>query len=214
VINRKRNMPYRPTPKTRARRAAQIDSLLKTAVAIVAADGFQGLTISRLAQQAGIATGTVYKYFDSKAHLCSAVFRRATEKEVEQVRAASFPPLPALCSQRLISAVTLFAERAIAGGRLAYALIAEPMDPMVERERLIYRKAYADIFERLIDEGIDGGEFPAQCANISAAALVGILSEALVAPLGRGMSEGDHNLLIDPIRQFCLRAVAGGMSGP
>lgn len=202
-------MPYRPTAKTKARRAAQFDALLKTALAIVAREGFQALTINRLAREAGIATGTVYKYFDSKAHLSSDVFRLATEKEVEKVRVASFPEQPASCQQRLMNAVTTFSERAISGGRLAYALIAEPVDPMVEQERLIYRKAYADIFERLIEEAMAKKEFPEQTASVSAAALVGVLAEVLVAPLGRGMPITDYNQLIEPIRQFCLRAVTG-----
>jgi len=201
-------MSYRPTAKTRARQKAQHESLLKTAVSIVARDGFCGLTISRLAREAGIATGTVYKYFDSKAHLCAEVFRRATEREVEIVRATSFPENAVSCRQRLTDAVTIFAERAILGGRLAYALIAEPVDPAVEQERLIYRKAYADIFEQLIKEGIKTKEFPGQSPQVSAAALVGILAEVLVAPLGRNEGIKDHKQLISPIRQFCLRAIA------
>ncbi len=201
-------MSYRPTAKTRARQKAQHESLLKTAVSIVARDGFHGLTISRLARETGIATGTVYKYFDSKAHLCAEVFRRATEREVEMVRTASFPAQPAPCRQRLTDAVTIFAERAILGGRLAYALIAEPVAPAVEQERLIYRKAYAGIFEQLIEEGVETNEFPDQSPSVSAAALVGILAEVLVAPLGRGDAATDQSLLIDPIRKFCLRAIA------
>ncbi|NOZ65881.1 MAG: TetR/AcrR family transcriptional regulator [Alphaproteobacteria bacterium] len=201
-------MSYRPTAKTRARQKAQHESLLKTAVSIVARDGFHGLTISRLARETGIATGTVYKYFDSKAHLCAEVFRRATEREVDMVRAASFPDQPAPCRQRLTDAVTIFAERAILGGRLAYALIAEPVAPAVEQERLIYRKAYAGIFEQLIEEGVETNEFPDQSPSVSAAALVGILAEVLVAPLGRGDAATDQSLLIDPIRKFCLRAIA------
>ncbi len=201
-------MSYRPTAKTRARQKAQHESLLKTAVSIVARDGFHGLTISRLARETGIATGTVYKYFDSKAHLCAEVFRRATEREVDMVRAASFPEQPAPCRQRLTDAVTIFAERAILGGRLAYALIAEPVAPAVEQERLIYRKAYAGIFEQLIEEGVETNEFPGQSPSVSAAALVGILAEVLVAPLGRGDAVTDQSLLIDPIRKFCLRAIA------
>ncbi len=202
-------MPYRPTAKTQARRTERRDAQLKTALAIVAREGFQALTINRLAKEAGIATGTVYKYFESKAHLCSEVFRLATEKEVEKVRAASFPKQPAHSQQRLANAVTIFAERAILGGRLAYALIAEPVNPMVEQERLIYRKAYADIFEQLIEEAVTKKEFPPQTAHVSAAALVGILSEALVAPLARGIPITDHNNLVKAIKQFCLRAVAG-----
>jgi len=202
-------MSYRPTAKTEAHRAAQHESLLKAATAIVAAGGFQALTISQLAKTAGVATGTVYKYFTSKARLCSEVFKLATEKEVNKVRDASFPALVAPCRDRMLDAVTTFAERAILSGRLAYALIAEPVDPAVEAERLIYRKAYADIYQRLIEEGIAKGEFPPQTASVSAAALVGGLAEALVVPLGQGLPTAEQPGLIKAIKQFCLRAIGG-----
>ena len=60
------------------------------------AKGFQGPTIHELASRAGVATGTVYKYFSSKSELCAAVFRRATDIEVSKVRAKTFPSQPPL----------------------------------------------------------------------------------------------------------------------
>ena len=143
-------MSYRPTKKTEARKKSQHSLLLTSALNLVAIRGFQSLTIAAVAEEACVATGTVYKYFESKAALCAEVFRLGTEKEVYQVECAAFPETNKNCEQRLADAIAIFAERAIAGHRLAYALIAEPVDPMVEIERLIYRQSYADIFETLI----------------------------------------------------------------
>ena len=70
-------MPYRPTEKTEARKKAQHKLLLTTALQIVAKQGFQNLTIAFLAEQAQVAIGTVYKYFESKAELCAGAFRLA-----------------------------------------------------------------------------------------------------------------------------------------
>ena len=216
-------MAYRPTEKTKAHRIAQHDSMMKAATAIVADAGFQGLTISALAKSADIATGTVYKYFDSKAQLCAEVFKRATEKEVEHVRAAALDDGQRPCRQRLIQAIQVFSERALRGDRLAYALIAEPVDPTVEAERLIYRQAYASIYADLVAEGVLKKEFPEQNVEITATALVGVISETLIAPLGRraGVEETEasakppqHSIentqtLLNDIQQFCLRAVTG-----
>ncbi|MGH1373939.1 MAG: TetR/AcrR family transcriptional regulator [Cellvibrionaceae bacterium] len=218
-------MAYRPTEKTKAHRAAQHDSLMSAAIAIVAESGFQGLTISALAQKAEIATGTVYKYFESKAHLCAEVFKQATEKEVEQVRIAALDDNQRPCRQRLIQAIQVFSERALRGDRLAYALIAEPVDPAVEAERLVYRQAYASIYADLVREGIRKKEFPEQNVEITATALVGVIAETIIAPLGRRAgieeaspresgiqiqdpSKASEQLLCD-IQQFCLRAVTG-----
>ncbi len=212
-------MAYRPTEKTEAHRSAQRQLLLQAALAVVSRHGFQGLTITAVAQQANLATGTVYKYFESKAVLCADVFRLATEREVDKVQQAAFPKLTAgetavPCRQRLINAIVIFAQRAIQARRLAYALIAEPVDPMVESERLVYRQAYADIYGRLIQEGIEKKEFPQQNARLAAAALVGVVAETLISPLGRNQASGQvqeypAEALISDLKQFCLRAITG-----
>jgi AcrR family transcriptional regulator len=204
-------MPYRPTEKTEARKKAQHRLLLTTALEIVAKDGFQNLTIACLAEQAQVAIGTVYKYFESKALLCAEVFRLATEKEVARVQQAAFPEaqFPS-CEQRLADAINTFSERALLGHNLAYALIAEPVEEMVQVERLKYREAYADIFEALINEGIQKKEFCQQDARVSAAALVGTLAETLLGSIvldRKAIKQINQQEVIQEIRNFCLRAV-------
>lgn len=211
-------MPYRPTLKTIARKAEIRQRLLDCAIQIVARDGFAALTVGAVAESAGIATGAVYKHYDSKAQLCAEVFRIATEKEVALVQhSATQIGAP---SKRLLDAIAVFAHRAIRGRRLAYALIAEPVDPAVDAERLRYRRAYADIFQELVEEGMACGEFPSQSASVSAAALVGVIAEALVGPLAGARPEAadgtgadvpdeiDNAQLVRSIQAFCLRAVA------
>ena len=204
-------MAYRPTEKTEAHKRARNQSLLDAAISVVARGGFQALTISAVADEANVATGTVYKYFESKAHLCTEVFRAGSGREVEQVQAAAFPKeRNQTCLDRLNHAITIFAQRALAGHRLAYALIAEPVDPMVEAERLKYRHAYAGIFSSLIEEGIETHEFAEQDPALVAAAIVGALAETLVGPLGIGgpaSGKFDERALIDGITTFCLKAV-------
>ncbi len=203
-------MAYRPTEKTEARKRAQRKLLLDTAIKLVARGGFQSLTIAALAEHANVATGTVYKYFENKADLCTEVFRLGSGREVDHVQWAAFPEQTLSCTERLSKAITRFAERAIAGHRLAYALIAEPVDPLVEAERLTYRHAYTAIFKTLIDEGIEAKEFAAQDSNISGAAIVGALAETLVGPLAHGApatAQFDKTHLIESMVDFCLSAV-------
>lgn len=203
------DMAYRPTEKTEARKAEMRQRVLDASMQIVSAGGFGALTISGVAREAGIATGAVYKHFDSKAQLCAEVFRLATEKELAVVRENALAE--GSPSQRLLNAIEAFAARAIRGRRLAYALIAEPVDTLVDAERLRYRGAYADIFRKLVEDGVNARDFPAQTATVSAAALVGVISEALVGPLtwrDGGEPEIEKEELIRSIQAFCLRAVA------
>ena len=84
---------------------------------------------------------------------------------------------------RIDAAVETFARRALRGRRLAWALIAEPVDPAVEAERLVFRRAYRDAFADVIARESPRGELPEQDPATSAAALVGAIGEALVGPV-------------------------------
>ncbi len=53
-----------------------------------------------------------------------------------------------------------FAERALRNPRLAWALIAEPVDPLVDAERLAYRSRYAALIAEGLRAGIAAGELP------------------------------------------------------
>lgn len=201
-------MPYRATAKTEARRARIRQRILDAAEACLLDGGFSGLSISGVAADAGVATGTIYRHFSGKVELCTELFRAATRREVEHVRAASQGPgTPA---ERLQRCVRVFAGRAFRGRSRAYALIAEPLDPALEQERLVYRRAYADVFRALITEGVAGGDFPPMNPSIAATALVGVMAETLVGPLspsGETLEVEQQHRVIHEISRFCLRAV-------
>ncbi|WP_111656112.1 TetR/AcrR family transcriptional regulator [Isoalcanivorax indicus] len=195
-------MAYRETARVRERKAAQRERLLAAAEQLVREGGFAGLTIQALAERAGVGVGTVYRYFRAKEVLAAEVFRLATEREVAAVRKALAGDAPV--AVRLPRASRVFCLRALRAPRLAWALIAEPVDPAVDEARLIYRDTYSDVFAGLIDAGVVSGELPPQPARLVAAALVGAMAEALIGPLAA--DSGDH-ATIDAITDFCLRAV-------
>src|SRR5947208_6170032 len=174
-------MAYRATERTEAKRAEVRERIVGAALELVAAGGYREAQVAAVARRAGVATGTVYRHFPSKAHLLTEVFRVASQREVDAVGAATASEAPA--SRRIAAAVAVFARRALRGRRLAWALLAEPVDPAVEAERLVFRRAYADAFATAIADGVAAGDLPGQDADLTAAALVGAIGEALVGPL-------------------------------
>jgi hypothetical protein len=114
---------------------------------------------------------------------------------------------------RLADAVGVFALRALAVPRLAYAMMAEPAEPEVDAQRLVYHRAFADVFEALIEDGIRRGEFPTQQnARTAAACVMGALNQGLVGPLAPDVrpqkGDPDTATLVEAIVAFCLQAVA------
>jgi len=197
-------MPYRETAQVRARKDEVRAAILEAARQLVSEGGFRAAQMSAVAAGAGIATGTVYRYFPTQGELFAEIFRGNSQREVDAMAAASAGMGD--CAQRLARALHLFVERAMRNRRMAYALIAEPVDPQVEAERLKYRAAYARVLELLLQEGIATSEFAPQDAHLSAAALVGLLAETLLGPLVKSMpAAGDS--VADAIVSLCLRAV-------
>jgi AcrR family transcriptional regulator len=173
---------------------------------LIAEGGYQAAAMSAVAARAGVGVGSVYRQFPSKAELFADVFRRASARELEMVEAAITGTGGAL--RCLEAVVETFARRALAGRRLAWALIAEPVDPLVEAERLVFRRAYRDLLADVIAEGIATGELPDQEPELCAGALVGAIGEALVGPLAPLAGELDVDTLIAGLVGFCLRAVS------
>ena len=199
-------MPYRPTERTEARRAATRERIVVAALDQVAAGGYASAGVQAVAARAGVAVGTLYRHFPSKGDLFAEAFRRASQRELDVVVAVAADDGRS-ARERVAAAVEAFARRALAGPVLAYALLAEPVDPAVEAERLHFRRAYRDGIAALIREGIDRGELPAQDADLTAAALVGAIGEALVGPLSPAGEATDEEHLVAALTTFCLRSV-------
>ena len=199
-------MAYRPTARTEARRAEVRERIVRAARDLIAQGGYAEAPVAAVAERAGVATGTVYRYFPSKAELFAEVFRRASQREVDAMAEATLADgRPA--AERAATAAELWARRALRARRLAYSLLAEPVDPLVEAERLAFRRAYRGVIAALIADGVAAGELPRQDPEITAAALVGALGEALVGPLSPAGGEVDPDVLVAQLVSFWLRAL-------
>lgn len=207
-------MAYRETEKMRNRKVEARKRIFQCALQCVMEGGFRNAQITHVAQAAGVATGTIYRYFDSKEELFAEIFRSATQREVDKVAEALATEGNAVT--RLEAALRQFAERALRGPTMAWSLIAEPVDPKVEAERLLYRQAYARHFEQAIREGIEEGSIPPQEARQSSTCLVGAIAESLVGPLSPAQVESDkinspdkQQPLVDSIVCFCIQGLTG-----
>ena len=198
-------MPYRATERTEARKLATREAIVGAALAQVAAGGYASASVQAVAERGRVAVGTVYRHFPSKSELFAEVFRRAAERELDVVLEVSATDgRPA--AERIASAVEAFCRRALAGPVLAYALIAEPVDPAVESERLRLRIGYRDAFARVLEDGVAAGELRQHDTQTVAAALVGALAEALVGPLSARQA-GSKEALVATLIQFSQEAL-------
>ncbi|MGS2616175.1 TetR/AcrR family transcriptional regulator [Micromonospora sp. LZ34] len=195
-------MVYRSTERVKARLSASRERIITAALEIMAGAGYAGCSVAAVAERAGVATGTVYRHFPAKADLFAEVFRTASQREVDAVARAA--ALETTAAEQVSAVVETFSGRALKSPRLAYALLAEPVDPAVDAERLVFRRAYADLIAGYVAAGVASGELPPQDPELTATALVGALAEAMVGPLAAGVAGPDT---IPSLIRFIHRAL-------
>jgi AcrR family transcriptional regulator len=184
------------------------ERLLQAAQGLIEEGGYGAASVAAIAERAGVAAGTLYRHFESKQELFVEVFRSVCAREERAMRAASAELADRSAAQRLEAVLGTFAQRALRNPRLAWALIAEPVDPLVDAERLAYRERYAALIAEGLRAGIDAGELPDQNVELTAAALVGGCGEALVGPLSPlAGARPSSEETVAALRTFVRRAV-------
>ena len=168
--------------------------------------GYGSASVAAIAERAGVATGTLYRHFPSKADLFVELFRTIGDAELVAMQDAAATTCSA--AEELDAVIATFAGRALSRPRLAWALVYEPLDPPVDAERVRYRRSYAQLMARFVRERVEQGELPDQDPDTTAAALIGGIVEALVSPLSPvAGGNADPDAVIAALTAFCRRAV-------
>jgi AcrR family transcriptional regulator len=208
-----------PAARTAVRPAAvtRLESLERTRERILAAardavaeGGWQAAQVAPIAARAGVATGSVYRYFESKAALYREVLDVVSRREVEVLRRIADGEGSA--TRRLSDAIAAFIDRAMKARRLAHALIAEPCDPEIDAGRLYHRAAITKEFTRIVRDGIESGEFVDMDAGLGAACVFGAFCEALVARIApdAGSAVRSPQRSTAAIAKLCTRMLTRG----
>src|SRR6185295_1818425 len=164
-----RAMAYRRTENVVRRLNARHDAIVDAARDAAASGGMAAIQIAPVATRAGVAAGTVYRYFPGKIELVGALVESVAGREIEAVRrAADAAPGPL---SALAAAIATFGARALRQRKLAWAVIAEPVDTDTDAVRQRYRRYLAAEIETRIGAAIEGGHLPEQDAQLAALSL-------------------------------------------
>jgi AcrR family transcriptional regulator len=197
-------MPYRRTENVARRLAARRAAIIAAAREAASEGGMTAVQIAPVAQRAGIAAGTVYRYFPGKTDLVAALLAEISRREIAALRrAADVAPGPL---SALSAAVMTFAAHALRQRRLAFAAIAEPVEVELDDARMTFRKSLATEFASRIAAAVAAGHLPEQDAMLAAAALLGLLVEGLIGPLAPDTA-GRERAVMQSLTLIALRAL-------
>jgi AcrR family transcriptional regulator len=207
-------MAYQRTPYVESKRAEARDRFVEAGLTLLSQGGWRDVQMSAVAALAGLSTGALYLHFPSKTQLLLELYRAQAGKELAVTTAIAAQPGTA--RERLAAAIGSFAQRALNGGRLSYALVLEPTDNEVEQLRLQFHAEFIALFQKILDEGRAGGELRVADTRVAAACVFGSITESLLHPLGMAAQAArapgdarrgrkvDASALIGPLVDFCF----------
>ena len=197
-------MPYRRTENVVRRLAARRAAIVAAARDAASEGGMAAVQIAPVARRAGIAAGTVYRYFPGKTDLVAALVEEISADEIAALRgAADVAPGPL---SALSAAIMTFATRMLRHRRLLFAAMAEPIDGVLDATQRTLRQALVAEFSARIAAAVSGNHLPAQDPGLTATALVGLLIETLIGPLADDVA-GRERERVQSLTLIALRAL-------
>ncbi len=168
-------MPYRRTENVARRLAARHAAIIAAARERRAKAAWRRCRSRRWRERAGIAAGTVYRYFPGKTDLVAALLAEIAEREIGALRrAADAAPGPL---SALAAAVMTFAVRALRDRRLDLRGDRRAGRCRARRRAAGLSQSAGGEFAARIAAAAAGRHLPEQDAALAAAALVGLLIE-------------------------------------
>ncbi len=130
----------------------------KAAIKVMAREGFHNTKIQSIADEAGIANGTVYLYFKNKEAILDYIFMVEYEKRLKFIENLMKSNLSSL--QQIISLLRFHMNDLKNNPDIAKVLIQESVDPSLQKLEWI-RKTFdriPQIFKQLLDNAKKNGE--------------------------------------------------------
>jgi AcrR family transcriptional regulator len=91
MMNEHSFMPRRTTTTTTGVAESKREAILTAALELFSEHTFDGCAVPLIAERAGVATGTIYRYFDSKDALVNAVYQQWKGRLATDLLAAATP---------------------------------------------------------------------------------------------------------------------------
>lgn len=210
MVGCRRSMPANETKDKSGRwRTLKREALLDAALVRIAADGIDAFTMEGVAEEAGVAKGTIYLYFDSKRRLVEAAIAYSLDPLVDRVtRIMQSGTEPAVKLSRMAEAnLEYFDEHR----ELFRVHLEGPYFPHTQAGRL-HEEGYRTVLGHTIAvlrEAIETGVFRAFDPAIAAA----IWLESLTAFILRRLREEDRDSISSDVEAL-LDLFLHGLAGP
>ena len=157
-------------------------AILAAAEEVFASDGLQA-RMERIAEEAGVAVGTLYNHFHDRAALVRSLVRSRREALLSRVDAALADAGHGPVERQLLAFFSAVEEHARAHGRLLTVLMQAGEGPGQAKPPRTLLEELARRAGAIVARGVASGELREDRAKVFAPALVGIARVVLVRVL-------------------------------
>jgi len=154
------------------------ERVIEEAVKLFYERGFTGTTLDDIAAELGVTKPFIYTHFRSKVELLAALCTPTIELSLEAVaHAARAHGTP---TERLYRAVVDFARVVLSrqANIAIYFREEKNLSPEALAEINTLRKKFDRVLSKLLDEGVEAGEFEIKDVNLASLAIGGMISWA------------------------------------
>jgi AcrR family transcriptional regulator len=187
-------------------------ALLRAALSLFAARGYDGVGVQQVAEAAGVAKPTLYHFFGSKRGLLEALFTEYGSKLDDAVQqAAQYSGDLALTLDRVAAAYVRFATREPVFYRLELGLYFAPRQSDAHLVAVRHYTQRYMVLERLFSQAAREDGNMLNCPQYHAVTLVGIINSYIALQLNAS-AVITARVRRDIVRQFSY-GIYGGPSG-
>jgi len=186
-------------------------AIIIAAKEIFARDGYSAASVKNIACRAGVASGTLYLYFDNKDSLFMAVMSELYEELLGAIKLARKSEKDTLhkLSASLRAALNIFA----ANREMAELVVLQGpnSNASLSKQVATMEDLLAKLVSQDIEAAVDKGLLPKQHALISSLAFVGSLNQVITSWLREGKPENLAEA-VEPLIKYNLNALGAKTS--
>ncbi|MGM8213312.1 TetR/AcrR family transcriptional regulator [Virgibacillus sp. W0430] len=133
--------------------------IIDAAIEVIAENGYYASQVSKIAQKANVADGTIYLYFDNKEDILVSLFKEYMGQFIEKIQHSI--NLEQSASQKLFTLIEMHFSQLAENHHLATVTQLELRQSNLELRMQINNvlKPYLKVIDSIIVEGINEGSF-------------------------------------------------------
>jgi TetR/AcrR family fatty acid metabolism transcriptional regulator len=187
--------------------------ILDAAVRVFARSGYHGSSMASVAQEAGVAAGTIYLYFERKQDLLITLFQRDLGGYIESCRPALAEAQPGVPRLRMLVSTHLafFAEDRERAS--VFQIHGREPDPVLSEGIRPTVAAYFEVIAEVMAAGVEAGAFdPSLDVRVARHVFFGAVDEVVTGWL-RAKHPYPLMTVLDPLAAMLARAVGATAPG-